>query len=79
MNRLKRLSPLLLVSGGLLLILAAFFAQQLGLDNNDHWGFGRYALVAAGQALWLILGWLATPALHRQLVDKLLGFFGWFD
>ena len=43
---------LILAVAGLLLVMAAIFARQVGLDNNDHWGIGRYLLAAAGVSLW---------------------------
>ncbi len=61
---LKALAPLLAV----LLLALAFFAPQLGLDNDPGWGRGRYALLAAGL---LTLGWAgwdeAAPRLAALL------------
>jgi len=71
MRRFLTLFPIALAAGGLLLILAAFFARQLGLDNNEHWGIGRYLMVAAGGCLWLWLGWMLTSVQRKWLDQKL--------
>ena len=75
MNPLRRIFSYLLIVGGLLFILAAFFARLLRLDNNDHWGLGRYLLVAVGLGLWLVWAWLTSRPLRLKLAEKLRGVF----
>ena len=52
---------------GLLVIGMAVFALQLGIDNNNEWGKGRYALLAAG-------GLLVFAALVVQNHRRVQGF-----
>jgi len=71
MKLFKRAFPLTLATGGLLLVLAAVFARQIRLDNNDHWGMGRYVLAACGMGLWFWLGWILSAAWRRLAGQKL--------
>lgn len=55
-----------LVSGGALFILAAVFARQLNIDNNDRWGSGRFVLLGCGIFLWFVLFWLHSASFRTQ-------------
>ncbi len=65
----KRLYTLFLALAGLAFILSAFFARQLGIDNNDGWGRGRSLLLLFGLFFWLWLVWLLTATQRRRLLN----------
>ncbi|MCE1254112.1 MAG: hypothetical protein LWX83_11260 [Anaerolineae bacterium] len=67
----QRLFHYLLVLGGLACIGSAFFARQLGIDNNDGWGRGRTVLILAGLFFWLWLAWLLSGPKRRHLMQRL--------
>jgi hypothetical protein len=71
MKKLKGIFKFLLALGGCLFVMAAFFARQLGIDNNDRWGLGRSVLLAVGLGLWAWLAWLLTPSQRRHLAAKI--------
>ncbi|MCG2785074.1 MAG: hypothetical protein L6461_08210 [Anaerolineae bacterium] len=65
MNR-KFALRLLLVCLGIGMIVVAFFAFQLGLDNNPEWGPRRFQIAGLGAfvILWGLMYWI-SPSISR--------------
>lgn len=54
---------------GMLFIATAFLARQMGIDNNDRWGLGRFLLLGVGLVFWTGVVWLQTSLPRQQCVE----------
>ncbi len=58
---------------GVVLIIAAIFAPQIGIDPNSEWGMGRWMLLALGLFVLCASALVNVPRINKiSLVNKLL-------